>query len=89
MIKYLISASHEPDQCLQALDAELAKGTDVLDRFVYGCREGDHTAYAVVDVANKSEALALVPDFLQDNACITRVDKFSPADIRSLHAKAA
>lgn len=85
----MITASHLPDQCIQALDEELAKGSGVLDKFVYGCKEGDHTSYAIVDAKNRSDALALVPDFLQDNACITKVDKFTASDIRALHAKAA
>ena len=89
MSKYLITSRHEPDDCLRALDEELAKGPGVLDRFVYGCREGDHTGYAIVDVKNLSDALAMVPGFLQASACITKVDKYTPAEIKAFHAKAA
>jgi hypothetical protein len=71
------------------MDEELAKGSAVLDKFVYGCKEGDHTGYAIVDVKSRSDALALVPDFLQDNACVARVDKYTPGEVKSLHAKAA
>ncbi len=74
---------------MRALDAELAKGSAVLERFFYGCKEGDHTGYAIVEAKNLSDALSLVPDFLQESACITKVEKFSPAEIKSLHAKAA
>ncbi len=86
---YLIISPHDPDDCLRALDEELAMGPKVLDKFVYGCKEGDHTGYAIVDVKNLSDALAIVPGFLQGSACITKVDKFTPAEIRSFHAKAA
>ena len=89
MSKYLIASKHEPDDCLRALDEELAKGSGVLDKFVYGCKEGDHTGYAIVDVKNLSDALAMVPDFLQASACITKVDKFTPAEIKSFHAAKA
>ncbi len=89
MTKYLIASRHEPADCLRALDEELAKGSSVLDKFVYGCRDGDHTAYAIVEVNTPSDALALVPGFLQDLACITKVDKYTPAEIKSLHSKAA
>jgi hypothetical protein len=89
MTKYLITSKHTPEQCLRALDEELAKGKDVLDKFVYGCKEGDHTAYAIVEMKSLSDALSLVPDFLQDDACITKVDKFTPAEIGSFHVKAA
>jgi hypothetical protein len=89
MTKYLIASRHEPADCLRALDEELAKGTGILDKFVYGCKEGDHTGYAIVDVKNLSDALAMVPGFLQESACITKVDKYTPAEIKAFHAKAA
>jgi hypothetical protein len=89
MTKYLIASKHEPAECLRALDEELAKGTGILDKFVYGCKEGDHTGYAIVDVKTLSDALAMVPGFLQESACITKVDKFTPAEIKSFHEKAA
>jgi hypothetical protein len=89
MTKYLIASRHDPADCTRALDEVLAKGSGILDKFVYGCKEGDHTGYAIVDVKNLSDALALVPGFLQESACVTKVDKFTPAEIRSFHAKAA
>jgi hypothetical protein len=42
-----------------------------------------------VDEKAMSDALALVPGFLQESACITKVDKYTPAEIKSFHAKAA
>ncbi len=87
MAMYLIMSKHEPEECLRALDEQLEKG--LLDKFVYGCKSGDHTGYAIVEVKNMSEALALVPDFLQETACVSKVDKFTRGEIKSLHAKAA
>jgi len=84
---YLITSKHEPEECPRALDEGLAKGS--LDKFVYGCKGGDHTGYAIVDAKSISNALSLVPDFLQDKACVGKVDKFTRAEIKSLHAKAA
>jgi hypothetical protein len=89
MVRYLIASKHTPEECLRALDEELSKGPETLDKFVYGCKDGDHTGYAIVTVKSLSDALAMVPDFLQESACITRVDKFTPADIKAFHAKAA
>jgi len=89
MTKYLIASRHEPADCVRALDEELAMGSGILDKFVFGCKEGDHTGYAIVDVKNLSDALAMVPGFLQESACVTKVEKITPAEIKSLHAKAA
>ena len=89
MAKYLITSKHEPADCLRALDEELAKGPAVLDKFFYGCKDGDHTAYAITEAKTLSDALSMVPGFLQECACITKVDKFTPAEIKSFHSKAA
>ena len=89
MARYLITSKHEPEECLRALDEEMEKGSGILEKFVYGCKEGDHTGYAIVDTKNVSEALSLVPDFLQETACIEKVDAFTPAEIKALHAAAA
>jgi hypothetical protein len=89
MSKYLLTSKHEPEECLRALDEILTKGPDILDKFFYGCKEGDHTGYAIVDAENMSGALSLVPDFLRESACVSKVDKFTPEEIRSFHAKAA
>jgi len=87
MALYLITSKHEPQECLRALDEGLQKGN--LDKFVYGCKGGDHTGYAIVNVKSVSEALSLVPDFLQDKACVSKVDKFTRGEIKSFHTKAA
>jgi hypothetical protein len=87
MALYLITSKHEPQECLRALDEGLEKRS--LDKFVYGCKGGDHTGYAIVDVKSVSEALTLVPDFLQDKACVSKVDKFTRGEVKSLHTKAA
>jgi hypothetical protein len=89
MARYLITSRHEPADCLRALDETLAKGPGILDKFVYGCKNGDHSAYAITETKTLSDAVAMVPGFLQEFACITKVDKFTPAEIKSCHAKAA
>ena len=89
MARYLIESPHKAEECLKALDEELEKGTDVLGRFDFGCKVGDHTAYAIVDANTRNDALKLVPSFLQNSARILEVGKITPDMIRSFHTKAA
>jgi hypothetical protein len=86
---YVIESPHTPEECLKALDEQLAKGPDILKKFYYGCKAGDHTGYALVDVKNVTDARNLVPSFLLNKARIVEVGIFTPEMIRSLHAKAA
>ncbi len=88
-MKYMIETPHTKEECLRALDEQLAKGPDILKKFYYGCKAGDHTGYALVDVRNEMEARNIVPGFLLNKARIVEVDIFTPEVIKSLHTKAA
>jgi hypothetical protein len=89
MARYIIESPHTKEECLRALDEELEKGKDILGKFDFGCKAGDHTAYAIVDANSKNDALKLVPTFLQNKARVVEVDKITPEMIRSFHTKAA
>jgi len=89
MKKYLIESPHTKEECLRALDEQLAKGPEILKQFYYGCMAGDHTAYSLVDARDEKEARNLVPAFLLDKARIIEVGIFTPEVIKSLHTKAA
>jgi hypothetical protein len=90
MARYMIESPHKAEDCLRALDEELAKGKDVLDKVEFGCKTGDHTGYALVDASTIKDALNnYVPNFIQDKARVIEVGKFTPEMIKSFHAKAA
>lgn len=90
MARYLIESPHKPEECLRALDEELAKGQDVLNQFEFGCKSGDHTGYALVDASSNKDALnKYVPSFIQGKARIVEVGKFTPEMIKSFHSQAA
>lgn len=86
---YLIEVPHNEEDCLKALDEQFEKGTDILDKFYFGCMTGDHTGYAILDLKNEGEVRNLIPSFLLDKSIITEVGKFTPEMIRSFHKKAA
>lgn len=88
-MSYLIETPHNEAECLRALDEQLELGSDVLDKFYFGCMAGDHTGYAIVDANSEDEARKLIPSFLVDKSLITEVGKFTPEMIRSYHKKAA
>jgi hypothetical protein len=89
MARFMIESPHTEEECLRALDEELGKGQDILGKFDFGCKVGDHTAYALVDVNSRNDALNLVPTFLQNKVRIVEVGKITPEMIKSFHTKAA
>jgi len=87
MAKYLIESPHTEEECLQALDETLAKGTDLLAKFDWGCTSGEHTGWAILDAGSEAAARNMVPSFLRSKARIVKVDKFTAQQIKSFHQK--
>lgn len=85
MAKYVIESSHTPEECLKALDEMLAKGPEILDKFVWGCAQGEHTGWAYIEAEDKESTCAIIPEFLQEKAKVTEVSKFTPEQIKSFH----
>lgn len=88
-MSYLIETPHNEEECLRALDEQLEKGSDILNKFYFGCMAGDHTGYAIVDANSLDDARKLIPAFLIDKSIISEVGKFTPEMIKSFHKKAA
>lgn len=83
MVKFVIESPHTVEECQQALDETLEN--DLLDKFVFGCKSGDHTAWAYVDADSSENALENVPEFLRDKACAYEVSKFTSEEIKASH----
>jgi len=82
---YLITCSHTPETCLAALDAMSAAGKDALAQCEWGCKDGDHTAYMMVQADSKDAALAKLPEDARKDAKATMLVKFTQEDIKKFH----
>ena len=89
MERYLVESPHTQQECLRALDEILAKGTGVLAEYEWGCMDGDHTGYAIVEARSESEAKETIPAFLAGKARVVKLNKFTPEQIRDFHRKSA
>jgi hypothetical protein len=50
----------------------------------WGCKDGNHSAWLVVEADTKDEARYQVPPVYRGSARITRLNKFSMAEIESI-----
>jgi hypothetical protein len=82
---YMVESPHTKATCLQALDEVSARGKDFLLKFSWGCMDGDHTGYALLDGTGKSEIKKKLPSVSRDKSKIVAVDTFSEDQIRSFH----
>jgi len=82
---YLIEFHHTPETCLATLDKFSSDAPEILNKIEWGCLSGDHTGYMIVDAKNEVGALQTLPASLRPEAKAEKVDKFTMAQIKSLH----
>ena len=86
MSKFLIEVPHEAERtaCLRAIQAFLSSGSHFVANADWGCRDGDHRAWIVVDVASKDEARAIVPPVFRPQAKIVALNNFTLRDLEGM-----
>ncbi len=86
MPRYMIQESHEPshEACVRALDAFLRAGAHYLTNAEWGCQVGVHTAWITVEADDDYQARLMVPPVIRRTAQVTRLNRFTPQEIRDL-----
>jgi hypothetical protein len=83
--KFMVVVSHTPEQCLAQLDKINAKGADLLNKFEWGCKAGDHTGYALMESEDEAAVKNMLPMDVQSSSKIVKVNKFSPSELETIH----
>ena len=83
MPKYLIEVPHDPDTvaCARVVHVFLTTGSHFLTNAEWGCMDGVHSAWMIVDVANKMDATMIVPPAFRSQARIVRLTHFRIEEI--------
>ena len=89
MARFLIEVSHEAEQvaCARVVREFLASGSHLLTHADWGCMDGDHRAWLIVDVADKNEAMAIVPPSQRSAARIIALNAFQMSQIDAILEK--
>jgi len=85
MKRFLVISNHKAEDCNLALKETLAIG--YLTHYDWGCKDGVHTGWAVLEAEDKAQALMSVPTFLRGQATVVRLTKFDPAKIAQVHVE--
>jgi len=85
MERFLVIAPHTAEECKQAIGEVLSAG--FITHFDWGCMDGQHTGWAIIEAENASEAMMAVPPAQRHSASIVRLNKFSPQEIDKMHRK--
>lgn len=89
MARFLIEVPHAPGaaDCLRTIEIFLRTGSHFLSRADWGCLDGDHKAWMIIDVETKDEALAIVPSAYRAEARIVQLNTFTIAQVAELRSQ--
>jgi hypothetical protein len=88
MAKYLIEVAHEAEKnaCLRAAQILLKSGSHFVTNADFGCLDGEHKAWIIVEVFDKEEAKNILPPEYRSSAKIVKLNKFNLKEIEDLLA---
>ncbi len=83
MARFLIEVPHEEEAlaCARVVEVFLKSGSHFVTHTDWGCMDGEHKAWLIVDVDNKDEARRILPPAFRSQAHIVGLNKFSMEQI--------
>jgi hypothetical protein len=83
MPRFLIEVPHaeEVSACVRCVQAFLATGSHALTHADWGCMDGDHRSWLIVEVDSKEEARTILPPVCRADAKIIALNKFTMEEI--------
>jgi hypothetical protein len=86
MPKFLIEIQHPDDAegCIRALEALSTLGSHLVSNADFGCEDGVHCGWLMVDVSSRREAELIVPPPLRQDARVIALRRWSPEEITAM-----
>lgn len=83
MPRFLVEVSHDAEAlaCIRVVEAFLRSGSHFLARADWGCKDGDHKAWMIVDVGSKEEARNIVPPDFRNRARVVGLYAFTMEEV--------
>jgi len=78
MPRFLIEVPHDPTPraCTRAVEVLLRTGSHFLTHAEWGCKDGEHKAWIIMDVDSREEALNKVPADFRAETKVVRLNRF-------------
>ncbi len=86
MARFLIEVPHEAEAraCALHIRLLLQTGSHYLTKAEYGCMDGDHKGWLIVDVDSKEQARGILPPVYRSQAKIVQLNRFSMEEIEEI-----
>jgi hypothetical protein len=85
MARYLLTIPHTYEDCIAELDSVFAHSKELLARFDWGCKDGEHVGWVLIEAGSESTARSMLPIAFRTKASVRMVNKFTPEDIQAMH----
>ncbi len=70
---------------MRILDAFVKAGSHYLTRAEWGCLDGDHRSWIIVEALNDADAKGMVPPVIRPNAKVIRLFEFTAEHVKLVH----
>lgn len=86
MAKFLIEVPHEAEKraCLRAVQILLQTGSHYLTNVEFGCYDGDHRGWVIVDVDSKEDARRILPPIYRSRSRIVGLSRFKLDEVEEM-----
>lgn len=86
MERFLIEVEHEAETiaCANAIKILYTAGAHFITHTDWGCKDGVHKGWLIVEVDSKEEARSILPPAYRAEARIVKLNKFSVEEIDDL-----
>ena len=87
MPRFLVEVPHEGTYaaCVRAVEVFLQTGSHALTHADWGCKDGDHRAWLVVEVDSRDEARNVIPPLFRPLAKVIQLNAFTLKDLEDMH----
>ncbi len=88
MPRYLIEIPHQDEHaaCVRALSALHSYGSHWVTHAEFGCSDGWHSGWLIVELDSRAEARNIVPPEFREAARIVKLQRFTPEELQTLIA---
>ncbi len=89
MARFLIEVPHEPEElaCARVVEIFLRTGSHFVTHTDWGCMDGEHKAWLIVEVDSKEEARSVLPPAFRPQARIVGLNKFTMEQVDAIIAQ--
>lgn len=86
MPRFLIEVPHEEESvsCIKAIQILFDTGNHFLLKADFGCKDGVHKAWLIVDVDTKEEARLMVPPAYREATTVIQLNSFTSDELDDL-----